>query len=99
MINSNQKIEIITLENSVFQEIVTILQTIRRSLNSKDDTGPSIESWLTTEDVSKLLKVSKRTLQNYRDEGKLGFSQVGSKIFYKRSEIDNFLNNHYNPTF
>lgn len=99
MITSNQKIEVITLEYSVFQEIVTTLQAIKENINSKDGSGPSFGTWLTTEEVSKLLKVSKRTLQNYRDEGKLGFSQIGSKIYYRSSDIDAFLEEHYNPTF
>lgn len=99
MVTSNQKIEVITLEYSVFQEIVETLNTIRESIGRNDGKKPSIETWLTTEEVSKLLKVSKRTLQNYRDEGKLGFSQIGSKIYYKSSDIDAFLDNHYNPTF
>lgn len=99
MVTSNQKIEVITLEYSVFQEIVETLNAIKLKFDSTDGKKPSYETWLTTEEVSNLLKVSKRTLQNYRDEGKIGFSQVGSKIYYKSSDIDAFLENHYNPTF
>ncbi|EFK59653.1 helix-turn-helix domain-containing protein [Sphingobacterium spiritivorum] len=99
MINSNQKIEVITLEHSVFQEIVETLQAIKKNIDSNDGTGPSIGTWLTTEEVSKLLKVSKRTLQKYRDEGKLGFSQIGSKIYYRSTDIDAFLLENYNPMF
>lgn len=99
MITSNQKIEVITLEYSVFQEIVSTLNVIKENLDSRDSKGPSIETWLTTEEVSKLLKVSKRTLQNYRDEGKLGFSQIGSKIYYRSTDLDAFLMEHYNPMF
>lgn len=97
MITSNQKIEVITLEYSVFQEIVTTLQAIKEILNRQDGSGPSLGTWLTNEEVSKLLKVSKRTLQNYRDEGKLGFSQIGAKIFYSSVDIDKFMNDNYNP--
>lgn len=99
MINSNQKIEVITLEYSVFQEIVTTLNAIKEMMDSTDGKGPSLGTWLTTEEVSKLLKVSKRTLQNYRDEGKLGFSQIGSKIYYRSTDIEAFLGDNYNPMF
>lgn len=99
MITSNQKIEIITLEYSVFQEIVTTLQAIKEVLDNKDGIGPSLGTWLTNEEVSKLLQVSKRTLQKYRDEGKIGFSQIGSKIYYRSTDISAILENHYNPTF
>lgn len=51
--------------------------------------------WLTSEEVCRLLKISKRTLQSYRDNGILPFSQIGRKIYYKASDIDDYLDAHY----
>ncbi|TSA33571.1 MAG: DNA-binding protein, partial [Porphyromonadaceae bacterium] len=34
----------------------------------------------------KLLKISSRTLQSYRDNGILPFSKMGGKVFFKRSD-------------
>lgn len=51
--------------------------------------------WLTGDEVIHLLGISKRTLQNYRDQRKLPFSQVGRKIYYKASDIEEYLSNHY----
>ncbi len=47
--------------------------------------------WLTTEDVMEMLSCSRRTVQNYRDEGKIPYSQNGRKILYPRSGIEEFL--------
>jgi excisionase family DNA binding protein len=47
------------------------------------------------QDVCELLHISKRTLQHYRDSGKLPFSQIGAKIYYKASDIDAFLQSNY----
>jgi predicted site-specific integrase-resolvase len=38
-----------------------------------------------------LLRISTRTLQSYRDEGKLNFSQIGNKIYYKVSDVEKLL--------
>ena len=43
--------------------------------------------WLHNGDVCKLLNISKRTLQHYRDTGVLPFSQIGHKCYYKRERM------------
>lgn len=55
----------------------------------------TIKSWLTGDEICKLLRVSKRTLQNYRDKRVIPFSQIGRKIYYKYSDIVNYLELHY----
>lgn len=51
--------------------------------------------WLSSEEICRLLMISKRTLQSYRDRGILPFAQVGRKIYYKSSDIDVYLEAHY----
>ena len=51
--------------------------------------------WLSSDDVCHLLMISKRTLQTYRDQKTLPFSQVGRKIYYKATDIDEYLEAHY----
>jgi len=51
--------------------------------------------WISSEEVCRLLMISKRTLQSYRDRGILPFAQIGRKIYYKASEIDDFLERHH----
>lgn len=49
--------------------------------------------FLTSEDVATILRVSKRTLQNYRSEGKLMYYKVSPKtIRYRVSDVVKFLN-------
>ncbi|KAA9331139.1 helix-turn-helix domain-containing protein [Adhaeribacter soli] len=57
------------------------------------------ETWLDNEQALKELKVSKRTLQNWRDSGIIAFSQIGHKIYYRQSDIDVMLLKHYNQSF
>lgn len=53
------------------------------------------EIYLSGEDVCKLLHVSKRTLQQYRDDNILPFIQIGGKIIYKESDILTILERNY----
>jgi Helix-turn-helix domain len=49
---------------------------------------------LGTEDVLSLLKVSRRCLQTWRDEGLIEFSAVKGKFYYRMSAINNMLAKH-----
>jgi excisionase family DNA binding protein len=60
-----------------------------------NETELTIRTWLTGDEICKLLRVSKRTLQNYRDKRVIPFSQIGRKIYYKVSDIEDYLNNHH----
>ena len=53
------------------------------------------KKWISSEEVCHLLMISKRTLQSYRDRGILPFAQIGRKIYYKTSDIDDYLDQHY----
>lgn len=48
--------------------------------------------WLTLEEARQLLNVSPKTFQKYRDNGIIPFSQFGRKIYFKRKDIEDFLN-------
>ncbi|MBN2776537.1 MAG: helix-turn-helix domain-containing protein [Bacteroidales bacterium] len=60
-----------------------------------DAQTPLSDRWLDNQDILLLLKISKRTLQAYRDERKIPFSQVGNKIYYKASDVEKFLKKNY----
>ena len=49
------------------------------------------EKWLSGREVCALLGISIRSLQNYRDSGKLGYSQIGNKLYYKSDDIERLI--------
>ena len=49
----------------------------------------SPEEYLTTVEVSQLFKISISTVHNWRKAGTLLACQIGGKVFFKRSDIDN----------
>jgi 3-methyladenine DNA glycosylase Tag len=89
--------EAIILSKEQFLELSNRLKEISDGLNSKTQ-NPS-EKFIDNQEFLMLMKISKRTAQTWRDEGKISFSQVGAKIYYKLSDVESLLNNHYNKAF
>jgi hypothetical protein len=52
---------------------------------------------LDNQDLCLLLKTSKRTLQRYRKNGLLPFYSLEGKVYYKSSDIHEFIRKSFNP--
>ncbi len=50
--------------------------------------------WLDNEDLLKLLDVSSRTLQKWRDTGVLPFTRIARKVYYRADDVDKLLNSN-----
>ena len=83
------------LEPADFDEIKSTLKKVLNVISALSKSSPLTEQWLDNQDISNLLHVSKRTLQNYRDNGIIPFSQIGGKIYYKASDVEKLLLKHY----
>ena len=66
-----------------------------------ENSKPSLngEFYLTDKEVAERLKISRRTLQDYRTEGKIPYYMLGGKVLYRESEIEKMLNDNYFPLF
>ena len=78
-----------------YKELHSKLDKITSQLNELGKQNSLSEKWLDNQDVCIILKISTRTLQNYRDKGILSFSQINNKIYYKSSDIEKHLENNY----
>ena len=50
-----------------------------------------------TQDLCLLLKTCKRSLQRYRNKGVLPFHTIEGKVYYKSSDIHEFIRNSFRP--
>ena len=57
------------------------------------------ERFFTDKEVSARLKVSRRTLQDYRNEGRIAYIQLGGKILYRESDIERMLAGGYRSAY
>jgi hypothetical protein len=64
----------------------------------KNITSP-VEHFIDNDAFIELMRISSRTAQNWRDDGKIGFSKEGQKIYYRMSDIEKFLEHHHRKPF
>ena len=53
---------------------------------------PEVDEWLDNDAVCRRLSISPRTLQTLRNTGKIAFSMIGHKCYYKAGDIAELLN-------
>lgn len=72
--------------NSFFTGMDELLDTIGQALKSRT---PHLngEKFLSNRDVCRMLQISSRTLQGWRDTGKIPFIQIKGKILYRQSDV------------
>lgn len=54
------------------------------------------EELLDNQDVLQMLKITYRCLQRYRTLGKIKYFSISGKIFYKSSDVHQFIRDSYN---
>ena len=83
----------IAFEDEKLQKVIDRLDSIEKRLDGYNDKSNEIFS---TEQVCKILGVSVRTLQKYRDHEKIGFTQTVGKVFYTSKDINDFVKRYHN---
>ena len=64
--------------------------TSRRDGRTAETTKPG-KDWLTNREARTYLGISTPTLQRYRAAGRVPYSKVGSRVYYRRDDLDAFL--------
>ena len=84
--------EVVTIEKRTFSYVCERFTEFAKRIESLCSTHTQkVENWLDSQEVCLLLGFSKRTLQYYRSRGRLAYSQIGSKIYYKSSDIERII--------
>jgi len=94
----NEENNVITMDTEV---VTVLLQNVQK--NSKwlsaflESYSPPLdgERYLTDKEVSELLRVSRRTLQEYRNNRVLPFILLGGKVLYPESGLREVLETNY----
>ena len=84
--------EITAIEKRTFEQMMQRFNEFSMQVKNLCGKNKKQEKWLNNQDVCSLFKISLRTLQSYRDNGKLPFSQIGHKCYYKVSDVEQFIN-------
>ena len=57
------------------------------------------ERYLSDVEVSHRLKLSRRTLQEYRDSGIVPYIKLGGKVLYRERDLEELLERCYHPAY
>ena len=82
--------------------VFKLLDGMTKSLESAGISNRQVfkgELFLTDRELSERLKISRRTLQEYRSAGKIPYHLVCGKVLYKESEIEKILADGYRQPF
>ncbi|MBK9284047.1 MAG: helix-turn-helix domain-containing protein [Sphingobacteriaceae bacterium] len=88
--------EAIILSKEQFNIMLASIEEIKAKIDKKIDPD---ENFIDNQEFLLKMKISKRTAQTWRDEGKISFSQVGNKIYYKVADVEELLQKHYKKSF
>lgn len=89
--------ETVVMTKEQFDELMNKINSLLENLDKKT-TSPT-QSFVDNKTFLQIMGVSQRTGQAWRDEGKVAFSQVGNKIYYKMEDIEKFLKEYHNKAF
>lgn len=89
--------EAVILTKEQFTELQASIEEIKNKIENQNK-KPN-EVFIDNQEFMLMMKISKRTAQTWRDEGKVSFSQVGNKIYYKLADVEALLNQHMVKAF
>ncbi len=86
--------EMRTKDDAWMQSIHESIDQLSEIIDSMPKDGAALQNddeYLCDKEVAYMLKVSRRTLSEYRSNGTLPYYVLGGKVLYKRSEIEQAL--------
>lgn len=75
---------------SNMSEMMSMIKTLQESKTEAEIRN----DWIESVQVPKLLGISQKTWQTYRDKRLISYTQIGSKIYVKRSDLNEFMESH-----
>ncbi len=74
------------------QQILEEMKTIKKEVVMQE---PIKDAWIDGVEVQSVLHISERTLYRHRKSGRLPYSRIRGKIYYKKSDIRELLEKNY----
>lgn len=87
----------VVVPQEVWQEVKEDLQKVKELLTAKS-TEEAGNEWIESVEARKMLGVSPKTWQTYRDRRIIPFAQIGRKILVRRTDLKAFMEAHYIST-
>jgi len=85
---------LVVLPQAEWEGIKDLLNEVKDTLQTKSAEEVNSQ-WIESAEARKMLGVSAKTWQDYRDKRVIPFSQFGRKIYVRRADIEAFMQQHY----
>lgn len=82
---------------SWMERIIERFDLLSEHIAQADKTRSSVdgEELLDNQDILQMLKISGRSLQRYRSSGRLPYYTISGKIYYKLSDVHQFIRDSF----
>lgn len=87
------KLEFIAWMERIMDRFDLISESVREIKKNKNAIDG--EELLDNQDLLQMLKISNRSLQRYRSEGKLLYYTISGKLYYKLSDVHQFIRDSF----
>ena len=84
----------ILLPQSEWEGINQKLEDLAKLVTRRNQSD-TMNEWIESSEARKMLGVSQKTWQTYRDNRIIPFSQFGRKIYVKKADLEAFMQSHY----
>ena len=84
----------VVLPQEAWENVATTLSEMKVMLTEKTKESEN-HKWVESTTARKLLGVSPKTWQTYRDKRIIPFAQIGRKIFVRKTDLEKFMESHY----
>ena len=91
-------IQELSMETGEMQVVLSALRHVMERIREVSETHRPLfggEHFLTSKEVCERLYISPRTLQDYRDQKIIPYTQFAGKILYKASDLERILEENY----
>lgn len=90
--------EVITIESKAFKQLMEKLNALFDYVSSlKPPAKDEDDNWVDSREICDFLKISERTLQRLRTNGKISYTNLGGKYYYEWIEKNPFRNYQLRP--
>ena len=87
--------EIINVEARTFEAMMARFEAFSQYVENlcRNNGDKGMQKWFDNQEVCQILNISKRTLQTYRNNGTLPYSQINHKMFYRTEDVERVIKN------
>lgn len=88
--------DIVNIEASTFERMLEKVQAFCSLIENmaEMDKNKVLGEWIDNQEVCLILGISPRKLQFLRESGKIAYTRIDRRIFYKKEDVTHYMTHH-----